>query len=77
MADGNYWPHKMQKGLLRGRTFKSQSEYQHALDNLNSRNGGLSLDGETVLRVVDAYDLLIESGAGRTKAAELVSLLMR
>jgi len=76
-----YWPHKMEKGIFRGRTFQSQNDYSNALRDMKRRANGKqpqhSLDAELVLRICDAYDLCMESGMGRTRASEMVATLIR
>lgn len=72
MATKTEWPHRMTKGVLKGRTFKTQAEYQAALNKAQA-NG--SSNGIGIAGTIRAYEALLEVGLGQKKAIEVLEKL--
>jgi hypothetical protein len=76
MPNKNMWPRKLTKGIFAGRTFATQADYTRALRAFQARteegNGHVDIG-----KVVDLYELLIESGIGRTKTLDILEEYVR
>lgn len=80
------YPHTMKKGVFKGRTFKSLSEYQAAVKAHSTKYGPtrktqksptVSSNGELyVRRIVEGYELLMGQGVGRNAAIKILNQLV-
>lgn len=67
------WPHTITRGPLQGRTFPTQAAYDRARREYHaSQNPTSGLRGDTVIRILDSYNELIQAGLGHRKAATIL-----
>jgi hypothetical protein len=72
MASVTY-PHKMRRGVFKGRTFASQAAYQHAL--AGARNGNGASSALWAAQVIDAYEQLVAAGFGKRQSVKVIETL--
>jgi len=68
------WPRKLTRGVLRGKTFGSESAY---LEALAAARNGRPKAGMSVAEVIDGYEVLIGAGVGKRAAIKVLDALDR
>lgn len=74
------YPHTMTRGRFKGQTFNSYDEYLQATRQARARSvtRPLVVGGSSSVRsIIEAYELLIASGIGRTNAIKVLETLSR